>query len=276
MAGSIVIGGLALGVVLSGVPAIATALAVPVSQLMIDHHGWRHAVQLLAIVAASISIPASLLLVREAAPATDADRPIAAGEGFTGSQAYRSRTFFLVVGASSLAVGASSGISAHFLAWMGERGVSKDTATLGLSLYSLVGPLGPLIGGILVDRIQSPKLICTFFAAPAVGIGLLSYAGTQGIVPGMMLLGLAFCSINGLAPYLVSRYFGMKSISEILGVTFAALTIGMGLGPVLVGAWHDHSGGYSQPVAIAGIVVVLALIGAVSFPSYRFGAPPVR
>ena len=90
----------------------------------------------------------------------------------------------------------------------------------------------------------------------------------------MMVLGLAFSSINGFAPYLVSRYFGMKAASEILGVTFAVLTVGMGLGPVLIGLGHDMTGSYTVPMTIAAGVMVFALVLAITFRPYRFSAGP--
>ena len=266
--------GLALGLVLGGVPAIATAIAVPVSQLLVDEQGWRAAVRILAVVAALISIPAAWLLVREKTASVVPGHAPIAQDGLTGREALRSRDFALTIGASALAVGALMGVTNHFLAWMAERGIGKDAGTLALSLYSLAGPLGPLVGGLLVDRVSSPRIVAGFFVLPVIGILLLSYGGAVGVVPGMMVLGLAFSSINGFAPYLVSRYFGMKAASEILGVTFAVLTVGMGLGPVLIGLGHDMTGSYTVPMTIAAGVMVFALVLAITFRPYRFSAGP--
>ena len=266
--------GLALGLVLGGVPAIATAIAVPVSQLLVDEQGWRAAVRILAVVAAIISIPAAWLLVREKTASVVPGHAPIAQDGLTGPEALRSRDFALTIGASALAVGALMGVTNHFLAWMAERGIDKDAGTLALSLYSLAGPLGPLFGGLLVDRVSSPRIVAGFFVLPVIGILLLSYGGAVGVVPGMMLLGLAFSSINGFAPYLVSRYFGMKAASEILGVTFAVLTVGMGLGPVLIGLGHDMTGSYTVPMTVAAGVMLFALLLAITFRPYRFSAGP--
>jgi predicted MFS family arabinose efflux permease len=264
--------GLALGLVMSGVPAVATAVAVMVSQGLIDLHGWRVTYRILAVVAAVVAIPACLLLVREA-PSHDAPgAPRADISGLTAGEAFRSRDFLVTIGVSCLAVGALMGVSNHFIAWMAERGVNKQSATLALSLYSLAGPLGPLVGGILVDRIVSPKVVAGFFALAPIGMALLLFGGSFGMSAGIVLLGLAFSSVSGFMPYLVSRYFGMKAASEILAVAFAAMTVGMGVGPVLIGFGHDLSGGYGRPMAIAEGCMVLAFAAALFFQPYRFGA----
>jgi len=266
--------GLALALVMSGIPAVATAIAVQVSQGLIDYYDWRTAYRVLAVVAAVVTIPVCLLLVREA-PSLQAPGGVPLEvRGLTGAEAFRSRDFYLMIGASFIAICAIMGASNHFVSWMAERRVSKDTATLALSLFSLAGPLGPLVGGILIDRVASSKIVAGFFALGPLGIALLLFGGNLGIFLGMVLLGVAFNSINGFAPYLVSRYFGLKSLSEILAVTFAALTIGMGIGPVLMGLSHDLSGGYSRPMAIAGGGALLGFGAALLFRPYRFGAPP--
>lgn len=266
--------GLALGLVLGGVPAVATAIAVQVTQGLIDAQGWRATFRILAIVAAVVTIPATLLLVREATNNGVPGQPLPEMEGVPAKAAVLSRDFILTIGTCGLAVGALMGVTAHLIGWMAERGVSKENAILALSLYSLAGPLGPLIGGLLVDRVQTPRVFAAFSAFGVAGMALLLGLGGAGVLPGMALLGLAFSSINGLAPYLVSRYFGMASASEILGVTFAVLTIGMGAGPVMMGLGHDLTGGYAQPIGVATALLFGCTVLAMLFRPYRFAAMP--
>jgi len=260
--------GLALGLVLGAAPAVATAIAVPVTQGLIVAQGWRTTFQILSTAAALVTIPATLLLVREAKASAPPGAPMSAVEGVPARAAVLSWDFILTIGTSALAVGVLMGVAVHFIAWMGERGVDRGTATFALSLYSLAGPLGPLVGGMLLDRVRNPRVFAVFFAVGALGLALLLGFGAAGVLPGMVLLGLAFSSINGLAPYLVSRYFGMASGSEILGVTFAVLTIGMGVGPVLIGLGHDATGSYVRPISIAAAALLTSMLLAFLFRPY--------
>ena len=264
--------GLALGLVLGAAPAVATAIAVQATQGLIAAHGWRVTFQILSAAAALVTIPAALLLVQEAKAGAAPGDPISEVEGASARAAVLSWDFILTIGTCALAVGALMGVTVHFIAWMGERGVDRGTATFALSLYSLAGPLGPLIGGILLDRVRNPRVFAVLFAVGALGLALLLGFGGVGIVPGMVLLGLAFSSTNGLAPYLISRYFGMASGSEILGVTFAALTVGMGAGPVLIGLGHDATGSYVLPIGIAAAALLASMFLAFLFRPYPSAA----
>ena len=265
--------GLALGLVASGAPAVTTAVAIIASQQIIEIYDWRNAYRALAVVALVVSLPTALLLVRERPAVARPDTFHPAAEGLTAGEALRTVDFWLVIGASCLAAGALMSVSSHFAAWMSERGVSTSVTTLALSLYSLAGPVGPLVGGLLLDRVRSPKILAAFFMMPLFGILMLLYGGSAGIVPGMVLLGLGFSSILGFAPYLVSRYFGMKCASEILGITFAVLTVAMGVAPVGVGLVHDLLHGYDLSMAVLACVIALAFGGSLLFRPYRFAAP---
>lgn len=266
--------GLALGLVLSGVPAIATAAAVQVSAVLIEADGWRVAYRILAAVAAMVTIPVAILLIREAPARSEAGPALSRDEGLTGSQALRSRAFLMVVGSNCLVVAGLMAVTNHIVAWTAGQGVSRDTATFALSLYSLVGPVGPLVGGFVMDRVPSPKIIAVFVLLSPTGMALLFLGGTPGLLTGMALLGLSYSSINGLVPLLVTRYFGLKASSEILGVALAALTISMGIGPVLLGLGHDLAGGYALPMAIVAGVITVGFIGSLFLPAYRYVNSP--
>ncbi|MDH6454292.1 MULTISPECIES: MFS transporter [unclassified Streptomyces] len=266
--------GLALGLVLSGVPAIATAVAVPVSAGLIEADGWRAAYRMLAVVAAAVTIPVSILLIREAPARHGAGPALSRDEGLTGSQALRSRAFLMVIGSNCLVIAGLVAVTNHIVAWTTGQGVSPDTATFALSLYSLVGPVGPLVGGFVMDRVPSPKNVAAFLLLSPIGMALLFLGGTPGLLTGMALLGLTYSSITGLVPLLVTRYCGMKASSEILGGALAALTISMGIGPVLLGLGHDLAGGYAVPMAIVAGVITVGFIGSLFLPTYRYVDSP--
>ncbi len=263
--------GLALGLVLSAAPAISTAVTVPLSQILIDSYGWQAAYRVLAVTAFVVSVPAALVLIRESsAAAPSPEGPTSDVEGVEGSQALRSRTFWTVMGVSCLVAAGLMAVSNHIIAWMTEEGVEAQIAGLALSLFFLIGPLGSLVGGALMDRVPSPKVVTAFFFLPLIGMALLFFGGGLGLLVGMALLGMAFSSINGFVPLLITRYFGLKASSEILGTAFAALTVFMGVGPVLVGFGHDALGGYPSPMMIVAATMLVGFIGSFSFPAFRY------
>ena len=251
-------------------PAIATAVAVPVSEGLVEADGWRAAYRILAVVAAMVTIPVAILLIREAPARRGASPALSRDEGLTGSQALRSRAFLMVIGSNCLVIAGLMAVTNHIVAWTTGHGVSPDTATFALCLYSLVGPVGPLVGGFVIDRVPSPKIVAAFLLLSPIGMALLFLGGTPGLLTGMALLGLTYSSITGLVPLLVTRYGGMKASSETLAGALAALTISMGIGPVLPGLGHDLAGGYALPMAIVAGVITVGFIGSLLLPAYRY------
>jgi MFS family permease len=61
-----------------------------------------------------------------------------------------------------------------------------------------------------------------------------------------------------VTPYLLSRYFGLRSFSTLYGLTWTAYAIAGAIGPVLMGQAFDVSGSYETlllRLAIATLVV---------------------
>ena len=48
-----------------------------------------------------------------------------------------------------------------------------------------------------------------------------------------------------ILPYAISRYFGLRAFGEIYGYTFAAVTLGAAIGPLVMGVSFDATGSYS-------------------------------
>lgn len=160
------------------------------------------------------------------------------------------------------------GVSGHVMAWSIERNMDTGLTTAALSAYSIAGPVGSLISGIVADKTNSAKVLAGFFLLPSAGIALLLVGGEATLVPGLALLGLGFAAAAGLTPYLATRYFGIRYGSEILGVVIGMLQLMVGLGPVLVGLAHDSAGGYTAIMPAAAAVALVAFLLALTLPRY--------
>ena len=51
-------------------------------------------------------------------------------------------------------------------------------------------------------------------------------------------------------PYLVSRYFGLRSFTELFGYTFSAYAVAGALGPGLMGLGFDRFGDYRLTIML--------------------------
>jgi hypothetical protein len=74
--------------------------------------------------------------------------------------------------------------------------------------------------------------------------------------------------------FLMSRYFGLRSLGRTIGMTFGAFIVAGGIGPLIMGFAFDRTGSYSGALAgfFAATTVAAALI--VCLGPYRFGARP--
>ena len=70
-------------------------------------------------------------------------------------------------------------------------------------------------------------------------------------------------------PYLVSRYFGMRSMGTLFGCVFGSDTMGAAAGPYLFGVGFDATGSYRAPLACALGVVLFALMVTLGLRKYQ-------
>jgi hypothetical protein len=71
--------------------------------------------------------------------------------------------------------------------------------------------------------------------------------------------------------FLMSRYFGLRSLGRTIGVAFGAFVLAGGIGPLVMGLSFDRTGSYGLPLAgfFAATLVAGALVARLG--PYRFG-----
>ena len=265
--------GLVLGLALGAAPAAGTVIALFVVRQLILSYGWEAAYRLSALAVLVIALPLIVLFLREA-PEVAPDIATGAAPQVTGMrliEALRTRPFWLVMVSGGICCGAALGVNGHLMAWSVERSVNAGLTTAALSAYSIAGPIGALISGLVADRVKSPKWLAGFYLMPFAGVAALSLGGQAMLVPGLVLLGLGFAAGSGLTPFLATRYFGLKYASEILGVVLGALQMLVGLGPVLIGLARDSMGSYIATMPAVAAVSALPFLLALALPRYGRG-----
>jgi hypothetical protein len=107
------------------------------------------------------------------------------------------------------------------------------------------------------------------FAGAAIAVAVLwrGYA-VHFAAPAAVLLGLAAGAEGDLMPFLVSRYFGMRSMAEIYGCMFGAFTLGNATGRYLVSVGFDVWGSYRTPLGIAFVALVMAVLACFALGRY--------
>jgi MFS family permease len=260
--------GLALGLAMSGVSVAGVAIP-PATQALVDAFGWRMAYPALGLIVIA-TVPLIAWLLRESwEPADQANRGLgdgAAGTSRVGTAAKRSRTFYLIGGAATLAAMGIHGITIHLIPLLVDRGTPATTAALVASLLGAGMLVSRIACGHLMDRFFAPWVTIAFFLGPAAALALL-YAGTTGplILLCAVLLGMGSGAEVDAIAYLTSRYFRLQEFGEQYGWFYGCFMLGSSLGPLLMGFGFDQTGSYQLPllgslVALAGACGLLALI----------------
>jgi predicted MFS family arabinose efflux permease len=182
----------------------------------------------------------------------------------------RTPTFWLLCGIFFTVGACGIGTAAHVAPLLTDAGATTRSAAFALSLFGLASMLGRVGNGYLVDRFFAPRVIACIFGAATIGIALL-WAGSVGYAAyfAMFLVGLAIGAEADVMPFLISRYFGMRSMGELYGCAFGAYTLGNASGRYLLAAGFDATRSYRMPLGWAATALLLATLATFLLPRYR-------
>jgi MFS family permease len=160
----------------------------------------------------------------------------------------------------------------HLPALLTDRGMSPVSAAFAASLLGAAGMIGRLGTGYLLDLLPADRVPAFAFTAVAAGIFLLFGGATgTGAYIAAMLIGFGYGAESATIPYLVGRYFGLRSFGEIYSYLFISVPLGGALGPALMGAGFDRLGSYQLVLLACGVATIVAagaLLRLSSYPAF--------
>ncbi|MGE0826351.1 MAG: MFS transporter [Candidatus Binatia bacterium] len=252
--------GLALGVAMVGL-GLGTFVMPSLAQILITSYGWRSAYVLIGLMVMVVTIPVVGLFLKETPGMVGLEpdgkwpvsgrKDIGAQPGLTATEAWQTRTFWILVSAFFLMSASAHGCLIHLVSLLTDRGISPQLAALATSLFGGALLLGRVGAGYLLDRFFATRVAICFFCGATVGLALL-WSGVSGVVAfiAAFFVGLGMGAEGDIIAYLVSRYFGLRSFGEIYGYTFGAFTLGGVVGPLLMGKGFDATGSYDFGLAV--------------------------
>jgi cyanate permease len=177
-----------------------------------------------------------------------------------------SRAFWILAVVLFCSSIAQNGAITHLAALLTDRGVSAGGAALALSALGGAGLAGRIATGWLIDRFFAARVSFVLLAVAAAGTYILSWADTlpAGVL-GAALVGFGMGGEGDITPYMLSRYFGLRSFSTLYGLTWTVYAIAGAIGPVLMGRAFDATGSYeallvrlaTATLAVAAVTLLL-------------------
>ena len=132
-----------------------------------------------------------------------------------------------------------NGAVTHLSALLTDRGITAGNAALCAAVLGGSSLLGRIGVGWLLDRFFGPLVALAINLITALGIFLL--ARVTNFSAGCLaaaLIGVGAGGEAAIAPYLLTRYFGLRAFSTLYGLTWTFYAAAGAIGPVY---WGVHS-----------------------------------
>lgn len=266
--------GVALAITMAG-----TALAATVQPLvlpgLIAERGWQAGYMALAI-SALVALPLLWFVIREKprarTSASVGGAPVSL-PGLPVKAAMRSVPFWLMACGIFLVGISLVGIHLHLMPMLTDRGAVPAQAAQVFALMGVGVLAGRFISGALLDSFKGAYVAAFMFSFPPVAWICFYFFGMPFAPVMALMLGIATGAEADALGYLASRYFGLKSYSEIFGWLYGAMALGSACGPILTGALYDGSGSYAACLAASTVLCSLAVVLFIWLGRYSYLKP---
>ena len=243
--------GAAFAVLMTG-SALGAMVWPPVAQALIVSLGWRSATAILGAAVLLVGWPLCPMVKER--PGFAASHAQAAAGASVGS-GLRSRVFWIVAVVLFCGSISTNGAITHLAALLTDRGVPGGGAALAASAVGGAALLGRWITGWLLDRFFAPRVATALLLASALGALLLAVAHSTAVgFLAASLIGFGMGGEADVTPWLLAKYFGLRSFSTLYGLTWTVYACAGAIGPVIMGKAYDATGSYeSLLMELAGV-----------------------
>jgi MFS family permease len=272
--------GRALGIATCGV-GLGTFVMPAIAQFCVSTFGWRVGYIVVGATTWLLAFSMISFFVREPPGYLERMRAAHAVAAANGHQPFGLSTKAAITGTRQFAIlfvifliegTANNGIlSGHFVPMLLDRGYSAPAAVALLGTSGLAAMAARIVVGFCLDYVPGPLFSCIVMLLPVLGVGLLAFhGGDPAPFFAAVCIGLAIGAEVDMLGFFVSRYFGRRSFGTLYGLVFAAFTIGIGVGPAILGWGFDHFHSYDQVLKVYVASLVVAALLFLPLGTYRY------
>jgi MFS family permease len=178
--------------------------------------------------------------------------------GYEVREALRTRAFWMLV-AAQLAYGSTVGGTFHHLvAYLEGISYSLHSATLVVSILLGMAAIGKPAMGALGDRIGGKNALGIGLVMVAAGMFILLGAGHPPmLVLWLLVTGIAGAAPIALVPMVTAEALGLKRFGTLYGWLGSVLTVGLFIGPLMIGGLTDVTGSYTVPFEMNALICLV-------------------
>ncbi|MGO9059306.1 MAG: MFS transporter [Candidatus Binataceae bacterium] len=262
--------GLAVGVVVAGSSASGITMP-PLADHLIRNFGITPTFITLAVPIAALVIPFVLLVVRtrpEGAVKTSVAEQVKTLPGLEVGPAMATRAFWLLALVQGLGMAGLGGTFYHVVPALIDAGYSPAHSALVLSTQAAASVVGFVLMGWLADRFTARHVLP--WALAALGVSILMLLGARHSVAWewwlggfVMMFGLTAGCTSSLTPVVAVETLGLRRFGTLWGLIGLGSTLGLGGGPLLVGAVFDATNSYALALELCAAMVLTAAVAVV-------------
>jgi MFS family permease len=266
--------GLALGLSAMGVGISAIGLPLVTAGLA-ENMGWQNTLALYGMCSILLAIPIQWFLIRDFPKEASVGETIYAdpSEGFVKAvkETWRDYRHFKIVILLFVIMGmAHAGIVLNLVPMQEDNGMSKAMAAGTQSALGIALIFGRLIGGLLLDKFNSPRPLLAGVIPAMTGIALLALVTSPYLVYlAAILIGLGSGIENDAIPYLVSRYFPQEHFAKLSAAIQSTSAFALALGPGIAAATHDVTGDYKLACIISAGLLGFVCLLVLTLPGFE-------
>lgn len=256
------------------------ALLTPLMAMLVDELGWRGALRVVVVLVAIVGI---LPILETRKRPSDHQQPIdglspdLGGEesglienwGIPLRKALRSRSFVLYTIAVAGMGFTTTAVVVLQIPFLQNRGFSPTVAAATVGVFGLVSVVGRWGFASLADKRPKRLVLAATLATVACAVALFPLIENIWLaIPVVSVFAIGFGGAVPVRPALIADYYGTRSFGTIYGITMSIRTFGAALGPLVIGALVDITGGYSVGWLVA------AVVAACMIPLLVMAVPP--
>lgn len=265
--------GLALSIVVAG-SGLGSLLFPPLVQHSIMVYGWRHTYLILAILPIFIGAPLTFLFapsLHAKSAHTSVDTQHDAVSGLSWRRGLATRSFWLIaLGVCCMSL-AENGALVHLAPLLTDRGVTLPDAALIVSIIGGSSVAGRLLLGWILDYCEGSYIAACSLLLAGFGIFLLGRGHSfHSAIVAAVIAGLGMGCEFDLMPYMLKRYFGMRSFSTLYGLIYTVYAAAGAIAPLVLGHIYDITGSYTRILSLFSGLTAAAGICMLALPAYRY------
>jgi MFS family permease len=248
---------------LTVVAGFAGTIFLPLTGRLVDHHGWRTALLVLAAIQAVTTIPLHAVVLR-AAPRSAATR-VREQPPIRLRTVLADRGFWLLAAGFTANTAAVAVVTVHLIAALIVWGHPPSFAATVAGLFGVLSVTGRLAATGLQRRYRTTTVVTVIFAIQGLAAAALPFAGPSAVaaVVAVIGFGLGFGVGSIAKPVLLADRYDTRRYATIAGILVVPMTVAKAAAP-LAAAWlHTAVHGYG-PVFLATAAVCFAAAAALA------------